>query len=262
MVKHWSGALFVAAALFSACASSTAEIHEKTSQTNTTKPHPHVAVVYYNESFTKPLALLAAAVAAGAEAAGADARLLSVNGAWPYSAAKGGEFTTQIDQEKDLLQWADAIALGAPVINGNPAGGFLSWQATWDYKDPRWDGKLGAAFATGGGIAQGVESVVLALQRSLMTFRMVIIGGAPAQGGSSGTYGPIAVTDSPPWFTTGQDNGTSYTENKITPVAFAKSAFMLGHKLARAAGAAGKPLREAMAPRVNNSYSGLEVAVA
>ena len=88
-----------------------------------------------------------------------------------------------------------------------------------------------------------------------MTFRMIMVGGEPAEGGSYGAYGPIAVTATGPWFTTGKANGTSYTEGKITPAVFEKSAFMLGHKLARLAGAAGKGLREATAARDNITFN-------
>ena len=101
-------ATVITAALFFASASVSFAMKSR-SNTSYTNKTAHVAVVFFNESFAKPLELLADAVAAGAEAAGAEARLLSVNGAWPYSTTKGGGFTTEIDQEKDLLQWADAI---------------------------------------------------------------------------------------------------------------------------------------------------------
>ena len=82
-----------------------------------------------------------------------------------------------------------------------------------------------------------------------MTFRMILVGGDPTPGGAYGTSGPIAVTATPPWFTTGGDNGSAYTESKLTPAVFKKSAYLLGYKIARAAGAAGKVLHEAVAPQ-------------
>ena len=79
------------------------------SENITDSARAHVAVVFYNESYARPLELLAQNIVAGAEAAGAEARLFSVNGDWPYSESSGGAFTTDIDQERDLLGWADAI---------------------------------------------------------------------------------------------------------------------------------------------------------
>jgi NAD(P)H dehydrogenase (quinone) len=62
----------------------------------------------------------------------------------------------------DVLTWADGILLGSPTYFGNPAAGLLSWVDTaWEpfWTDPRFSQKYGAAFATGGGMAQGVEHV-------------------------------------------------------------------------------------------------------
>jgi hypothetical protein len=43
------------------------------------------------------------------------------------------------------------------------------WEDFWT--DPRSGGKIGAVFATGGGITQGVEDVLAGLTRVLWSFR-------------------------------------------------------------------------------------------
>merc|ERR1712166_1519734 len=69
---------------------------------------------------------------------------------------------------KDDVLWADAVIVGSPVHYGNPSAGILQWfESEWEsgFTDPALNGKVGSAFATGGGVNQGVGHVVTGLQR-------------------------------------------------------------------------------------------------
>jgi multimeric flavodoxin WrbA len=82
---------------------------------------------------------------------------------------------------------------------GNPAAALLSWMETaWA---PYWEsgelaGKLGATFATGGGLAQGVEHVITSLQRTLLSFNLELVASSPTSSAYA-SYGAVAVTGGP-----------------------------------------------------------------
>lgn len=108
--------------------------------------------------------------------------------------------STTID---DILNWADGILLGSPTYFGNPAGQFKSWIDTeWEpfWTDPRFSTKFGAAFATGGGMAQGVEHTNSCIQRILASFRVKLLQPDPTRSGYA-SYGPVAVTGTYPFNT-------------------------------------------------------------
>lgn len=89
---------------------------------------------------------------------------------------------------QDYLLAADAIVLGSPVYNGNAAAPLLAWIQTWPFaKSPLRD-KVGAAFVSAGGLASGQESVLFSLQRSLLAFNMLIVGGDHWQTAYGATY--------------------------------------------------------------------------
>ena len=54
-------------------------------------------------------------------------------------------------------------------------------------------------FATGGGLAQGLEHVVAGLSRALLSFRVRVVTPDVSAWPTSG-YGAVAVTGTPPWF--------------------------------------------------------------
>ena len=62
-------------------------------------------------------------------------------------------------------------------MNGNADPSLLEFLRYWDFDDDL-SSKVGTAFATGGGATAGLEPTVAALHRSLLTFRMVVVGGA------------------------------------------------------------------------------------
>lgn len=81
------------------------------------------------------------------------------------------------------------------------AAAMLSWfETAWEpfWEDKRLDGKLGAVFATGGGLAQGVEHVLSSLQRLLASFRIQCVTPSPTRSGFD-SYGAVAVTGTPPF---------------------------------------------------------------
>lgn len=145
----------------------------------------NVLVAYH--SLTNHTRQLAAAVAAGAR--GQDGVTVRLQ---PIAAT---------DVETDVLEWADAIVIGSPVHYGNPSAAMQAWfESAWEpfWTDKRLDGKIGAVFATGGGLAQGLEHVLASMQRLLASFRIQCVTPAPTRSGYD-SYGAVAVTGTPPF---------------------------------------------------------------
>lgn len=147
-------------------------------------PTAHVTIVYFTRS-NHTLAL-ATAIGNGALLPGgrSEVRVKSI---------------AEADVEADILDWADAVLIGCPTHYGNPASDLLAWVETaWApfWQDARFDGKLGATFATAGGLAQGLENVVTSLQRSLLSFRVQLLASGPATSAFA-SYGAVAVTGAP-----------------------------------------------------------------
>ena len=72
---------------------------------------------------------------------------------------------------------ADAIILGSPVYNANPAYEVLKFIQGWPFEGMPLKNKIGAVFVTGGGISSGEELVQTSLLHSMLIFGMVIVGG-------------------------------------------------------------------------------------
>eukprot|EP00966_Prymnesium_polylepis_P062830 1458319-Prymnesium_polylepis.1 len=140
----------------------------------------NVLVAYY--SVTNKTKQLASAVADGAREAGATVRLRPIG---------------EISVESDVLTWADAVVIGSPVHYGNPAAAVQSWfESAWEayWEDPRFQGKLGAVFATGGGLAQGLEHVRARSPEHAAAVRET----APAASETACCAAPSAETDAVP----------------------------------------------------------------
>ncbi len=120
---------------------------------------PQVLVTYYSrEGHTKAMA---EAVARGAtQIKGTQVKLLPVS-----------EVKTE-----DLLK-ADAIVVGSPVYNANVSPEISSFFASWPFEGAPLKDKIGAAFATGGGISAGEELTQLSILHSMLIFGMVVVGG-------------------------------------------------------------------------------------
>lgn len=133
----------------------------------------NVLVVYTGDSADSTLSV-ARAFAAGASRAGASTKLALASEA-AYD---------------DVRDWADVVALGSGVINGNADPTLLEFLRYWSFADDL-SGKVGASFATGGGAAAGLQPVVEELNRALLTFRLVVVGGDDwrASEGAAGVVG-------------------------------------------------------------------------
>jgi len=148
---------------------------------------PHILVVWSSQ--TNHTKNLAAAIAKGAGDAGGSVRLKHV---------------TDATFAGDVKNWSDCIVIGSPTHFGNPASDLLAW-VEMDWEGGWIEGladKKGAVFATGGGIAQGVEHVVSALIRTLWSFRIKVLTPDPTRSGYD-SYGAVAVTGTPPFNRTG-----------------------------------------------------------
>ncbi len=109
---------------------------------------------------------------------------------------------------------ADAIVVGSPVYLNNPAPEVLSFVNLW-YNDPAFDGKLGAAFASGGSISGGGSNVILALVGAMLECQMIVVGGDQWQTG----LGVHSVTDEGPF-------------KQVVDPLFSESAQHLGKRIA------------------------------
>jgi NAD(P)H dehydrogenase (quinone) len=132
-----------------------------------------VLIVYHStEGHT---AAMAEAVARGVRAVdGATAMVLSVDHA-----------------KADDALFADAIILGSPVYNANVAPSIQEFINSWPFDGQRFQNKVGAAFATGGGMSAGEELVQLNILHSMLIFNMVVVGGPNWRQ----AFGASAITD-------------------------------------------------------------------
>ena len=137
----------------------------------------NLLVVYDHDAadHTKSLAE-ALAVGCTADAVGCVSRVLPVESA---------------NYARDVSQWADAVALGSGVYNGNAAPALLSFVNSWDVDDARLGSLLGASFATGAAAAAGLQPVLEELNRALLTFGVMLVGGGSWQNGE-GTGSVVA----------------------------------------------------------------------
>ncbi|MDP2423277.1 MAG: NAD(P)H-dependent oxidoreductase [Bacteroidales bacterium] len=139
-----------------------------------------VLVTYYSrDGHTKALA---EAVAKGAQSIeGITVRLIPV-----------GDVKTN-----DLLE-TDAIIVGSPVYNANVAPEVSAFFSTWPFEGAPLKDKVGAAFATGGGISAGEELTQLSILHSMLIFGMVIVGGPTWEQ----PFGASAITHEKPFGST------------------------------------------------------------
>ena len=83
----------------------------------------------------------------------------------------------------DLLS-ADAVIVGSPVYGGNMSGQVKTFFDNWGSKfglgtaTGKMRNKVGAAFATGGGVSGGKEVTMLTILVSMLSHQMIVIAGA------------------------------------------------------------------------------------
>ena len=93
----------------------------------------------------------------------------------------------------DLLS-SDAVIVGSPVYVGNMSGQVKTFFDNWGPKFSLGTGtgkmrnKVGAAFATGGGIASGKQITMLTILGAMLIHQMIVISGGGF--GASATTGP------------------------------------------------------------------------
>ena len=88
---------------------------------------------------------------------------------------------------KDLLK-ADGIILGSPTYYGTMAAEMKAFLDQSVQYHGKLEGKVGAAFSSGGGLGGGVETTVLDIVKSLLIHGMVI------QGDPRGShYGTVSI---------------------------------------------------------------------
>ena len=94
----------------------------------------------------------------------------------------------------DLLS-SDAVIVGSPVYVGNMSGEVKTFFDNWGLKFGLGTGtgkmrnKVGAAFATGGGISSGKEIAMLTILGAMLIHQMIVISGGGGFGASA-TTGP------------------------------------------------------------------------
>jgi NAD(P)H dehydrogenase (quinone) len=91
--------------------------------------------------------------------------------------------------EEEVLE-AAGIIVGSPVYNANIAPAVQEFINSWPFEGRPLKDKIGAAFATGGGISIGEELVMLNIIHSMLIHGMVIIGGEETEA----AFGASAIT--------------------------------------------------------------------
>ncbi len=88
----------------------------------------------------------------------------------------------------DDLRNAEGVILGSPTYYGNMAGPMKSFidSLGLEHGSPFFDGKIGGAFATGGGSAGGKEHVIVSLLLAMINTGMMVAG--PTYGGGQNGY--------------------------------------------------------------------------
>lgn len=95
----------------------------------------------------------------------------------------------------DDLSSADAVIVGSPVYVGNISGQVKTFFDNWGLKFGLGTGtgkmrnKVGAAFATGGGVSSGKEVTILTILGAMLIHQMIVISGGGGFGASA-TTGP------------------------------------------------------------------------
>lgn len=135
----------------------------------------NILVIYDSKSgHTRQMAV---AVANGAkQIAGIEVKLLSV------------KKVTFADVKK-----AQAVIMGSPVYNANITPELQAFINTWPHDSMR--NKLGAAFVSAGGISAGQESTLLNIVRTMLIFRMIVVGGETWEA----PFGAAAIVNEQPF---------------------------------------------------------------
>ena len=94
---------------------------------------------------------------------------------------------------RDDLLSADAVIVGSPVYVGNMSGQVKTFFDSWGLKfglgtaTGKLRNKVGAAFATGGGVSSGKEVAMLTMLGAMLIHQMIVISGGGGFGASATT---------------------------------------------------------------------------
>ena len=92
---------------------------------------------------------------------------------------------------KDLL-WADAIIVGSPVYNAGLTADVGTFLAEWPFDDSPLKNRVGAAFVASQGATAGSENTIFDILKTMMLFRMIVVGGEDWRSG----FGVAYIVDS------------------------------------------------------------------
>eukprot|EP00567_Pseudictyota_dubia_P017751 CAMPEP_0197462562 /NCGR_PEP_ID=MMETSP1175-20131217/59395_1 /TAXON_ID=1003142 /ORGANISM="Triceratium dubium, Strain CCMP147" /LENGTH=395 /DNA_ID=CAMNT_0042998091 /DNA_START=64 /DNA_END=1251 /DNA_ORIENTATION=- len=129
----------------------------------------------------------------------------------------------------DVLK-ADAVLIGSPVYNGNTHPDVQTWINYWRIESDL-SRKIGGSFVTAGGIHSGAEGTLMSLMRSMMAFRMMVVGGDSWDS----PYGVAATVYEDPFGDTRRSHDFSskcYQTNSLVHPHFLRKAWDLGERVA------------------------------
>ena len=88
----------------------------------------------------------------------------------------------------DDLIWADAIIVGSPVYNTGPTGAVGTFLAEWPFDNSPLKNRVGAAFVSSKGATAGAENTLFQVLKTMMLYRMVVVGGEDWRSGFGVAY--------------------------------------------------------------------------
>jgi NAD(P)H dehydrogenase (quinone) len=96
--------------------------------------------------------------------------------------------------DESIIRAAAALIVGSPVYNAAVAPPVQEFINSWPF-DGTMRNKIGAAFATGGGISAGEEHVMMSILQSMLVFGMIVVGGEDWKS----AFGASGITEESPF---------------------------------------------------------------
>lgn len=138
---------------------------------------PQILIAFFSPSGSTQA--LAQAIADGAASvSGVEVKLRSIDQITPEDVAE-----------------ASALIVGSPVYNAQVAPPVQEFINSWPFEGRPMKNKIGAAFATGGGISIGEEGVMLSILQSMLIHGMIVVGGEETEA----AFGASAITGEGPF---------------------------------------------------------------
>jgi NAD(P)H dehydrogenase (quinone) len=88
---------------------------------------------------------------------------------------------------EDLI-WADAIIVGSPVYNAGLTSAVGTFLAEWPFEGGPLKNRVGGAFVSAQGATAGAENAMFDVLKTMMIFRMIIVGGEDWRSGFGVAY--------------------------------------------------------------------------